>query len=91
MADYEDYDSSQYSSEYPNCEPLAANFYLYSYWWLTIIAQVLLIFVMIIIVVIIIVVIILIIIIIFCNIISDPVLLPICDSFGISQQTFCLP
>ena len=90
MADYEDYDSSEYSSEYPDCEPLATNFYLYSYWWVTIIAQVLL-CVMIIIVVIIIVVIMLIIIIIFCNIISDPVLLPICDSFWISQQTFCLP
>ena len=34
----------EYSSEYPDCEPLATNFYLYSYWWITIIAQVLLIF-----------------------------------------------
>jgi len=42
MADYEDYDSSdEYSSEYPNCQPLATNFYLYSYWWVTIIAQIL--------------------------------------------------
>ena len=91
MADCEDYDSSEYSSEYPDCEPLATNFYLYSYWWVTIIAQVLLIFIMINVVVIIIIVIILIMIIIFCNIISDPVLLSVCDSFGISQQTFCLP
>ena len=48
MADFEDYDygdtSNEYSSEYPDCEPLATNFYLFSYWWITIIAQVLLIF-----------------------------------------------
>ena len=46
MADYADYDfgdsSDEYSSEYPDCEPLTTNFYLYSYWWITIIAQVLL-------------------------------------------------
>jgi len=45
MAGYEDYDSGEssdeYSSEYPDCEPLAANFYLFSYWWVTIIAQIL--------------------------------------------------
>jgi len=45
MADFEDYDygdtSNEYSSEYPDCEPLATNFYLYSYWWITIIAQIL--------------------------------------------------
>ena len=86
MADFEDYDygdtRDEYSSEYPDCEPLATNFYLYSYWWITIIAQVLLIFNIVILIVLLVDIL---------NMFSDPVLLSVCNSVGISQQKLSLP
>ena len=92
MADYEDYDfgdsSDEYSSEYPDCEPLATNFYLYSYWWITIIAQVLFVVINFNVVVNIVGIIVVIIIL---DMFSDPVLLSVCNSVGISQQKLSLP
>ena len=84
MEDYEDYDSSdEYSSEYPNCQPLATNFYLYSYWWVTIIAQVLIIVIMINNIIIVAFIIIF-------NMFSDPVLLSVSNNVRTSQQKLSL-